>query len=116
MEKPPIRPEDTFEMFITAGTTKAKLAYGDVPANKFARKVYSWLFINQSSTPAGVTITIELGDTVEVTLPEIILPANGILTEESMAGLLTIPAGRNVKAQVTTGSGPVTIIMRVFDL
>ena len=111
-----IRPEDCFEMELAATTTKAKLSNGDVPSNKFARKVYSYLLSNKGSTTAGITFTIEKDTTVVRTIPEITLGAYGSIDEQNELGLITIPAGHNIKAQVTTGGGPISVIMRAYDL
>ncbi|MEM1536781.1 MAG: hypothetical protein QXG58_06460 [Candidatus Bathyarchaeia archaeon] len=110
------RPEDCFEMELVATTSKAKLSNGDVPANKFARKVYSYILSNKGSAVAGITFTIEKNNTVVRTIPEIILGAYDSIDEQNGLGLITIPAGHNIKAQVTTGSGPVSVIMRAYDL
>jgi len=111
-----IHPDSTFEMEGTVTTTKADLTNNLVPANKFARKVYSYLLINKSSTPAGITFTIEKDTTVVRTIPEIMLDAYAVVSEQNELGLITIPAGHNIKAQVTTGTGPVSCILRCYDL
>jgi hypothetical protein len=107
---------DTFEMEGSIGTTKADLTNNTVPANKFVRKVYSWLLCNNSSDVSGITFTIEKGSTVVRTLPEIVIGAYDTINEQSVLGLITIPAGHTLKAQVTTGDGPVAVILRAFDL
>jgi hypothetical protein len=111
-----VSPEDTFEMEGSVGTTKVDLTNNTVPPNKFARKVYSYLLSNKSSAVAGITFTIEKDTTVVRTLPEITLGAYDSIDEQNMLGLITIPAGHNIKAQVTTGTGPVSVIMRCYDI
>lgn len=111
-----VKPEDTFEMEGTVTTSKAGLTNNTVPSGKFARKVYSYLLSNKGSAVAGITFTIEKDTTVVRTIPEITLGAYDSIDEQNELGLITIPAGHNIKAQVTTGSGPISVIMRAYDL
>ena len=111
-----MKAEDCFEMEGTVTITKAPLSNNLVPPDKYERKVYSWLLNNHGSAIAGVTFTIERGVELVRTIPPVILGAFDSLDEESTLGLVSIPAGLNIKAQVTTGTGPVSVILRSFDL
>ena len=112
------KPEDTFEMEISATTTKAALTNNTVPDNKFARKVYGMVLNNEAAAVAGITFTLEEDTTVQRTLPEIILAANGTvdLVRPLESPIITIRAGWNIKAQVTTGTGPINCIFQAYDL
>ena len=115
-----MRPNDCFEMEGTVTTTKAPLTNHIVPAEKTMRKVYSWFINNQGSAIAGVTFTIER-DAVPPplpvrTIPPIVLGAFDSLDEQNSLGLITIPSGLNIKAQITVGTGPMTVILRSFDV
>ena len=111
-----VNTEDGFEMEGTVTTTKAPLTNNLVPAEKVVRKVYSWLINNRGSATAGVTFTIERDAAHVRTIPPIILGAFDSLDEESALGLISIPAGLNIKAQVTVGTGPMSVILRSYDL
>ena len=112
--------EDTFEMEHTdVGTTKVALSNNIVPLNKFARKVYGMLLNNRDGTAAAtITFTIEKDTTVERTIPAIVLGANVFLnvSRELENPIITIGPGQNIKAQVTAGTGPVSVMLQAYDL
>lgn len=114
-----VKPEDTFEMEISATTKKESLTNNLVPKEKHARKIYG-IFLNNRDPEerAGITFTIESGDEVERTLPEIIIPPNGTIdiSRPVNSPIITIKGGQNIKAQVTTGRGPVSVILSAYDV
>lgn len=111
-----VRSEDCFEMEGVVTIAKAALTNNVVPADKSVRKVYSWLIGNQGTAAAGVTFTIERGVEILRTVPTIVLGGLDSLDEQSELGLLSIPGGSDIKAQVTVGTGPMSVCLRCFEL
>lgn len=108
----------TFEIEGSVTIAKVALTNNLVPIDKNTRKIYGALLSNKSLTPAGVTFTMEVDTTVQRTIPEITLAGHETLSiaRSVDAPMLTIDPGQNVKAQVTTGTGPVSVILQAYDL
>lgn len=105
-------------MEVMADTTKRPLSNNLVPTTKFARKVFGMMLSNKATTAAGLTLTIERDTEVVRTVPEITIGALATIdiSRNLESPILTIPAGLNVKAQVTTGTGPVCVILQCYDI
>lgn len=108
----------TFEMEDDSVTTsKAALSNNTVPADKTKRKVYGILLDNQDANYCQVTLTIEEDTTVQRTF-KYSLPAYGEkdVSRPLDAPIFTMDNGQNIKAQITSGSGPAFAQLQAYDL
>ena len=121
-----IEPDETFEMDAQVGSgSKANLTINEetgshvVPSDKNQRKVYGVFLNNNANVEQGITFYVE-EDTTTVRNP----PRNNAreptksidVNRPKDAPFLTIRAGRNLKAQVTTGSGSISVVLQAYDL
>jgi len=107
-----IKPTETSELIALAGTTEVDL--GTVPTTKVARKIYGYMFNEQSGATNTLTLRVYNGTTNEKEL-SITLPAYGTLTNNDFPGpWLTVPAGRTLKAVASAAS--IQVVLQYYDV
>nr|QBN22308.1 hypothetical protein [uncultured bacterium] len=119
-----IEPDETFEMDAEVGTSKTNLTINEeanshiVPSDKNQRKVFGVFLNNNANAEQGITFYVEKDGTTKRTLPEIMLGAYDSIdvNRPKDAPFLTIRAGRNLKAQVTTGTGNIGVVLQAYDI
>lgn len=117
-----VKPEDTFEMEASVGTSETDIkpygaANAQVPTIKFARKIYGMLLNNQASSTN--TLTIKIYDTDGTTLLRSIAITIGAydtldISRSIDSPILTVYAGQYLKAVASVAS--VTVVMNAYDL
>ena len=113
------KPVATLEMEGEVGTTKVALSNNLVPTHRLARKVFGMFLCNlDTTTGATLTLTIEKDAVIERTLPRIYLPAGWRvdILRPMDPPIFSMGPGQNIKAQVTTGAGPVSVILNCYDV
>jgi len=110
-----IKPEDTYEMEIWLSNVEQTI--GDVPSNKFARKIYGLTAIHHKDTAtSSFTLRKYKGATLEKEWVFVVGAYDTLdISRPPESPFLTIEAGRTLKG-ITQQPTSIMLILQYYDL